>query len=232
MSNTNEYYDLINKYRSVVTAANEEYNTAITSAEEAKGSPLYDRLINEANEKRENAINAIRKELKPKMNDVLKRMKKNITELKPIPPTSEMIETLELLKMRDNLSDAEIRAAGELCSSCPSAFAVVAEMAQKRNLPLVPKRGTIGGENGDRAVEALRKAAMTTLEMPKVNNRPEWIEMNSSIYGKEDTTNGRSMDFFQYDRSFNTDRDMISSWSGINDGFDAFYETLNKGVET
>lgn len=229
MSNTSTYFENINKYRSAVKAANEELDKKLREAEDAKGSIMFDKLVNKSTEERNEVIEKARKTVKSAIDESLKKMKANVNELKPIPPTSEMLEHLQLLKMRDNVTDEEIRAAGEMCSGCPAAWEVVHEMAQKRGLPLAAKQGTLGGENGLKAIEKLRKAAEMILSMQKVNNRDEWFKMSKSYtYSIEDTTNGKAFDYYMYDKDFNDDKSMIKDFSGIIDNFDSFYETINK----
>lgn len=231
MSLTSEYFEIIKNYRRAVADAQEKAGEKIRRAEKARGSELYKELIDEAQKELENAAKAARETAKPKLRIVIDKMRQNVSQQKPVPPTSEMLEKLQFLKMRfdvlnlrsnDNFADRdtitydELKEAATFCQGNSEALKVVKDMATRKGFVLPNIKETVGGDLCQKAVDGLEKDGFTVLELPKVNNRMEYLEMsNSMIYSKDDITNGRGMDFFRVDKDFSTEKDMISEYGGL-----------------
>ena len=231
MSLTSTYFDIINGYRKAVAEAQHKADNKIILAEKAKGSPLYDELLKEADESLKEAANVAREAARPKLRAVIDEMRKNISKQKPTPPTAEMLEKLQFLKMRfdvmndghaddyasrDTVTYEDLKEAAAFCQGNAEAMKVVNDMARRKGVVIPNIKETVGGDLCEKVVDSLEKEGFTALNLPRVNNTTKWYEMhNNQMTGVEDTTDGRAFDFFRVDRDLPTERDMVSRYGGL-----------------
>ena len=218
MSLTSNYFDIINGYRKAVSEAQRKADEKILLAEKAKGSPLYDELMKEAAESLAEAAKTAREAAIPKFRETITAMRDNIGKQKPTPPTAEMLERLQFLKMRDenSITYDELRDIAAFCQDNPSAMQVVNDMAKKKGFVLPNIKETVGGDLCAKAVDGLEKSGSVCLNLPKVNNTTAWYQMwKSHITGVNDETGGQAFEYFKNDRDYATEDDILKGYGGL-----------------
>lgn len=217
MSNTTAFFDLINRYRTLVKVENDKADNRLKEIEEMKGSPYYDRKAAEIEDERMREIRGYRESIGRQLDEVLNSMRENAARVLPVDvPTQDMIHTIELLKLKENPTWDEIREAGAICMNNKQAFAVVEEIANKHHVPLPAKPKTYGTTETNAAIDNLLSFARVTLQLDRVNNRQQWFQMaHENMTGVKDTTGGRGMDFYMVDGDCADTKEMIMNCGQI-----------------
>ena len=108
MSNTTELFDTIDRYMRIRADAREEYMLMERRYEKAKGSPYYTEQMSAARKKRtqtmEEAQAAARAEVKRILEDMCEQAKRISLQ----PPTQDMLNLLQMLKIKENITQADL----------------------------------------------------------------------------------------------------------------------------
>ena len=231
MTNVEKVYDELKAYRRKVAYATEKAAAELEEIEEMRGSPYYDRRAREIEDKRLKDIDGSRSYHAKRLDEVFDAMRENAARVLPDPPTSEMLETLQLLKMQENPGWNEIRNAAAVCANNAQAMAVVREIAAKHNVMVPLKvKNTIGDQEIADAIGALLSYARVTLRLTKVNNGADWYNQGMShLTGVKDTTGGQGIDFFRVDKDVSSPQEMCHEFGGIrnNEAYEKFCKAVN-----
>lgn len=141
---TTRFYDRVRWYKQAERDILSAHTQAVKNAEKFRGSEGYKGLIEKADAERDAALNAEKATVRTAMKTIIAEMRRNIESRKVIPPTSEQVNLLSVLKMRgDSLTAAEIKDAANNMEGCPAALAVLSDLARSRGLVVGLKNDSI-----------------------------------------------------------------------------------------
>ena len=129
--NTTNLYRAVADFMTARSEAIEEYLLMTRRYASAKGSQMYIDKMDEAAKKRDKAISDAQAIAKQEIRETLKAMAEKADKIKMQPPTPEQIRLLQLLKMKDRLTEAECVGAANAMDGNATALALVDELATK-----------------------------------------------------------------------------------------------------
>lgn len=132
MSNTNQIFKLAKEYQDKREMINNAFNKRATEIEDAKGSRYYDTEIKKATDTQRTALENLSKEYVPLFDNVLQAMKKANENRGMTPPTEEELRLLQLLKMKEKITEAELDAAANTLKGNATCLAVLTEISRKQ----------------------------------------------------------------------------------------------------
>lgn len=109
------------------------------------------------------ALEAARDIARPKFNNAVEGMKNNISKPGMQPPTAEMLATLQLLELRDDIEAGEAEAAAKLMGNNDAALKALRDVLMRKGRPLPSSVKTFEAQTRD-AVDALARAAGALLQ--------------------------------------------------------------------
>ena len=159
-----KFYLTAKEYQYNRQNVNREYSEYMESMKryplkQYEGSDYYRELGEKAKAKRDAAIKAAQETYTTKLSAIIDEMRRNNANRPIKAPTQEQLSILTALKMRDRLSDEEIKRAANAMRDCPVAFDVVNEIARKNGvfLPALDGRSVSIG-NADEIINQLQTA--------------------------------------------------------------------------
>lgn len=174
MSNTKELFDTIDRYMRIRADAREEYMLMERRYEKAKGSPYYTEQMSAARKKRtqtmEEAQAAARAEVKRILEDMCEQAKKISLQ----PPTQDMLNLLQMLKIKENITQADLDGASNAMNGNGLGLAILDEMAAEHNkkdplhiiMPVYFQKAT-AGLSTQQALEAIRSVGENCYDIIK-----------------------------------------------------------------
>ena len=99
-----------------------------------KGSPWYDRYAAEVDRKIEAERVRLATEAQKELVGMITTMRENVSKRITKAPTADMVNTLSLLGMMDNVNPTEIKGYAEQMADCPLALKVLSQIAEKNNI--------------------------------------------------------------------------------------------------
>ena len=129
--NTTNLYRTIAAFMTARSEAIEEYRLMTRRYEAAKGSKLYSDKMDEARKKRDKTISDAQFIAKQEIRETLKAMAEKADKIALQAPTAEQIRLLQLLKMKDRLTEAECTGAANAMNGNAACLALVDELARK-----------------------------------------------------------------------------------------------------
>ncbi len=204
---TTWYFNDITKYRKGMRAIQAEADEALKRLEQYKGSAGYQKDAEAVEEKRLTAVKALQAEVLSSVSETIDGMRKKAKARQIQPPTAEQESILRLLKMRKTITRNELDQAANSLQDCPLALSVLREIAQDHEiLGFHNSGGRASTEEILSSIDALERFARTSCEMPRIDNREEWIK--SPLY-HADVTRQR-LDFFRVDKDLATEDDLLT----------------------
>ena len=138
MSNTTSLYRTVAAFMQARSEANEEYQLMTRRYASAKGSQMYTDEMDKARKKRDKTISDAQLVAKQEIRETLKAMAEKADQIKMQPPTEEQLRILQLLKMKEKLTEAEWSGAANAMDGNAAALALLDEMATKSGVVHVP----------------------------------------------------------------------------------------------
>ena len=129
--NTTNLYRTVAAFMQARSEAIEEYQLMTRRYASAKGSQMYTDEIDKARKKRDKTISDAQFIAKQEIRETLKAMAEKADKIKMQPPTPEQINILQLLKMKDRLTEAECTGAANAMNGNAACLALVDELARK-----------------------------------------------------------------------------------------------------
>ena len=221
MTNTEYLYEAMSKYQRARAAARDEYMRVMKLYESAKGSPFYDEQRDKAQNKRNEAVNAAQDEARRAVDSALKYMRDAVSGRKMVAPTTEQLNILTLLKMRDSVTREELTTAANAMDGNGAALSVLTEIARKNSIPISFNDKATDGLSPTAATELIREITKGCAERindtvgvnhasalaAKFNARSTGKEYNADDLPQETPYNGEA-DF--YGRMVNIPFEIIS----------------------
>ena len=129
IANTTLFYTRAKEYQDKRKGIVDEYDKRLASLETAKGSKYYTDEAKKAEDKKDEALKALKAEYGEYFNISLSAMSKANGSRGMTPPTEEELRTLQLLKMKDKPTEAELQAAANTLKGNATCLSVLTEIA-------------------------------------------------------------------------------------------------------
>lgn len=129
IKNTDLFYTRAKEYQGKRAAIVDEYEARMKALETAKGSKYFTDEAKKAEDKRDEALTALKDEYNGYFNIAFDAMRKANAARKMTPPTEEELRTLQLLKMKDKPTEAELAAAANTLKGNVTCLSVLTEIA-------------------------------------------------------------------------------------------------------
>lgn len=134
MKQTTRFYDNIRWYKDAVADIEAGYSKHMAYADRFKGSEGYKDIKQRADAERAEALSKEKQSLVKAVRETTAAMRENARNYKTPAPTSEQVNLLTVLKMRDHLTADEIKRAANTLKGCPDAIAALHDIARSHNL--------------------------------------------------------------------------------------------------
>lgn len=131
MTNMARLYEAMTAYQRARAAARDAYMAVMKPLETARGSQYYNEQRDKAAKARNDAVAAAQVEARAAVDAAIGAMRDAVNGRKMQPPTDEQLRILQMLKMRDVVTRAEMDAAANAMDGNGSALAVLDEMARR-----------------------------------------------------------------------------------------------------
>ena len=129
IANTTLFYTRAKEYQDKRKGIIDEYEKRLESLETAKGSKYFEDETKKAEDKKDEALKALKEEYGGYFNTHFEAMSKANASRKMTPPTDEELRTLQLLKMKDKPTEAELAAAANTLKGNVTCLSVLTEIA-------------------------------------------------------------------------------------------------------
>lgn len=116
-----------NKRKEIVDA----YQTRMNQLENSKGSQFYISEAEKATETRDSALSALKSAYSIRFDDTIEAMSKANSTRGIVAPTTEELNIVQALKMREKVTQSELDAAANSLKSSPLCLSVLTELGQK-----------------------------------------------------------------------------------------------------
>lgn len=131
MTNSGKYYTLINEFQTKRKAAYDRYDQELKELQRFKGSEYYETESQAAADRRDMTLKELQAEYRMKLDEVLKAMAKANAEREMKPPTTEELNLLQMLRLKDSVSEEELRAAARTLRKNPTALEILGEIGRQ-----------------------------------------------------------------------------------------------------
>ena len=149
--------------RKAVKAARADYLRKIERLSRYADSEQGKKDIEAAQAAYDEALEAARGKARPRFKEAIDGMRANIAAPDMQPPTAEMLATLQMLDMRDNIEADEIEAAARLCGNNDLALRTLRDVVTRKGRVLPSNVKTTEARTRD-AVDTLARAASNILQ--------------------------------------------------------------------
>lgn len=221
MERTKFYFNDIKKYREEMRRYQQEAENELLSIEQYKGSEGYQEDEKAIEQKRMERVRELQKKTLKSVLETTQDMKKAVLKHPVEAPTPEQESILRVLKMRSNLTVDELQQAENSLKGCPIALSVLQELAVEHGILGFHVNQHTSTNEILESIKSLESFAKTTCQMPRVDNKQEWLK--SPKYNPVD---GIRTDYFRVDRNFDNEEDCITFAGFVND-YNAFKSMVN-----
>ncbi len=130
IKNTDLFYTRAKEYQGKRKGIIDAYDSRMKALEDAKGSKYFTDEAKKAEDTRDEALKALKDEYGEYFRISLDAMSKANAARKMTPPTEEELRTLQLLKMKDKPTEAELAAAANTLKGNATCLSVLTEIAR------------------------------------------------------------------------------------------------------
>lgn len=131
IDNTELLYIYLKEFQNKRKGVTDTFKNALKRLEAYKGSTGYDTDVETAEKARNNGLTALKDEYTPKIEAVITSMRNNNAGRTMAAPSDAELNILQLLKMRDKLSETELITAANALKNNAAALEVLNEIADK-----------------------------------------------------------------------------------------------------
>ena len=129
IANTTLFYTRAKEYQDKRKGVIDTFDSHMKALETAKGSKYFEDEAKKAEDTRDEALKALKDEYGEYFRISLDAMSKANASRKMTPPTEEELRTLQLLKMKDKPTEAELAAAANTLKGNATCLSVLTEIA-------------------------------------------------------------------------------------------------------
>lgn len=131
---TERFYDNVRWYKDTVADIEAGYARQMEYADRFRGSEAFKDIKQRADAERAEALNEQKKDFLKHIREITAAMRENARNHKSAAPTSEQVNLLTVLRMRDHLTADEVKRAANTLKGCPDAVAALHDIARAHNL--------------------------------------------------------------------------------------------------
>lgn len=220
MSNAGYLMNVTNGWRIKRKNIRDEYLRKLEKLEQFKGSAGYEEQKRALDKERESAMAAARSETAASMESALASMRKEASKRKTPPPKRENLELLQLLKMRESLSEDDIRHAANTMEGDPSSLAVLDDLAKKNKI-LGCHHNTMTDAEVSNAIRAIQKSCEALIKRDTVydNPREEPIWGSPAYHSNIPENHLLAIHQWSVDREYSTAEEFVHRMGGASPEF-------------
>lgn len=134
MNNTNVFFALMKKYQDDRNEIISSYETRVKQLEPTRGSVYFTDEMKKAEDEKDAALKQLKGEFWDYISKPLYEMRITNKNRGMTPPTEEELRLVQLLKMKENTNEAELRAAANTLKHNATCLSILAEIARKNNI--------------------------------------------------------------------------------------------------
>lgn len=225
MSNTDRLYTILKGFQDSRKEVTDTFDKRMKEIESTKGSEYYRSESHKAEQKQRNDLEQLCSKYGKQIDSVLADMRDKNANRPMIPPTDEQLRILNILKLKDKISNAELDAAAVSCADCPVALSVVNELAFK-NGRLQSYKGTsneISIDDGKQAIDSLLKDIRSFLQYDTESASRHYADYMDRHYSVKIDANKRKL--------FDNKEDCYSEVAGLSGDSLKAFENAVDGVD-
>ena len=227
---TRMYFETCSGYRRDLRKIWEQYNVKLSCLERYKGSTGYADDKAKIDKDRSEAIEELQKVYQKRFNNILCGMREAAKSRAMIPPTTEQLNLLTVLRMRDSVSRDELEQAGNSLRGCPVGLGVLEEIAEKQAAKNGGRRYGLRFEGESTAgilssIDALTESALRICALDKCDSRGEKA-LQASPYNP-DYKGVDALYTFRIDRDVADTAEAMSYFVNVQN-LDAFENAVNE----
>ena len=132
--NVGRFYIKAQEFQDKRNAINREYSEAMRKIRTAKGSEYYTEASRAAKEKRDNALSTLRTEYMNHFHSIFDDMEASNAARSMKAPTPDELGVLQVLKMKENITKADLDMAANSLKNNPACLTVLSEIARKNEI--------------------------------------------------------------------------------------------------
>ena len=153
------FYFTAERYQNDRNAREDKFLKDMESIEGYKGDKYYEDRAEQFRKQRDADLASLQADAKRELSNILESAREKISKIPPVMPSSEVVNMITLLNMRDRVTQSEIETAAKAASGCPSALKMLDEIVDKNVKKGNPLMGVSSrfatGMSSDRAMEIL-----------------------------------------------------------------------------
>lgn len=153
------FYFTAERYQNDRNAREDKFLKDMESIEGYKGDKYYEERADQLRKQRDADLASLQADAKRELSNILESAREKISKIPPVMPSSEVVNMITLLNMRDRVTQSEIETAAKAASGCPSALKMLDEIVEKNVKKGNPLMGVSSrfatGMSSDRAMEIL-----------------------------------------------------------------------------
>lgn len=134
MKNTEKYFHSAAGFVEDMKEAAATYDRTVQSLEVYRGSVAYEQGMQKAQAERDAAVQRMRETYLKQFRDTVGKMRDAVKNRPLVSPTPEQAALLNILQMRKSVSRDELDRAARQLEGCPTALAVLADLAQAHKI--------------------------------------------------------------------------------------------------
>ena len=131
LKNTELFFKTVKKFQDGRNDINSTYEKRMKELERTKGSQYYVDESAKAQTERDNALKALKAECGESLNGTLEKMARTNRQRPMKAPTAEELNILQLLKLKDNISEQELESAAIALKGNPTCLSALTEISRK-----------------------------------------------------------------------------------------------------
>ena len=153
------FYFTAESYQNDRNAREDKFLKDMESIEGYKGDKYYEERAEQLRKQRDADLASLQADAKRELSNILESAREKISKIPPVMPSSEVVNMITLLNMRNRVTQGELETAAKAASDCPSALKMLDEIADKNAKKGNPLMGVSSrfatGMSSDRAMEIL-----------------------------------------------------------------------------
>ena len=131
MKNTELFFRTVKKFQDGRNDINSTFEKRMKELERTKGSQYYIDESARVQTERDNTLKALKAECGESLNSTLERMARTNRQRPMKAPTAEELNILQLLKLKDNISEQELESAAIALKGNPTCLSALTEIGRK-----------------------------------------------------------------------------------------------------
>lgn len=109
----------------------EKYDKTAQDYRKSRGSEMYKQVMDKAAQERDTSLSVLRTDCADSINTALQSMMDALDNRAILPPTPEQLAIIQALKMRDKVTEGELKQAAVAVAGNPLCISIVNELAEK-----------------------------------------------------------------------------------------------------